>query len=369
MQYKESYDSEEKEPTSILPPGSLRPLPGDSSYEDLYSKGLQAEMQFHERKASQSEREITRNRILEKIGRQDFAGKEHFIQYIRFKYQKNCRPNTMDSAGTIISQFLTYLKKGTHLTELEYLSRCDIEGFFEQQQSRELKVRTLRTHMASVYAFVRFLVDEGIVGSELLFRKISIRPPESLRKDINSDDMERLLSVIEDRRDRAMVVLLLRTGMRISELLSIEMSDINLEEQTIRIYESMKTGVGRVVYFSNDAAAALYEWLLIRDYWKQRLFYGQRRQSIGYAAVRKRFVKYIERSGLTDKGYTLHCLRHTFATNLLNAGMPIEVLRDLLGHSNLAQTQHYAKLVDRVREAEFFKAMAIIEGEDTHESD
>jgi site-specific recombinase XerD len=144
------------------------------------------------------------------------------------------------------------------------------------------------------------------------------------------------------------------------------MSDISLEEQTIRNYESDKTGSGRVVYFSNDAAKALYDWLLVRDYWKDRLFYAQGRKSMKYGAARGVFVKYIRKSGLEDKAYTLHCLRHTFATNLLNARMPIEVLRDLLGHSNLEQTQHYAKLVDRIREEEFFKAMAIIEGEDNH---
>ena len=123
------------------------------------------------------------------------------------------------------------------------------------------------------------------------------------------------------------------------------------------------------MYFSNDAAAALYDWLLVRDYWKEPLFYGQGRQPLSYSGARKIFIKYIGRAGLVDKGYTLHCLRHTFATNLLNAGMPIEVLRDLLGHSNLQQTQHYAKLSDRSREAEFFRAMAVIEGEDKNELD
>jgi integrase/recombinase XerD len=244
------------------------------------------------------------------------------------------------------------------------LTRSDIEGFFERQQNQGLKSGSLATRLGCLYAFIRFLVDEGIVSSELLFRKIRIKAQSTLRKDINRDDVDILLSVIEGSRGRAMVILLLRTGMRIGELLNIKMSDINLEEQTIRIYESMKTGLGRVAYFSNDAAAALYDWLLVRDYRKERLFYGMGRQSLSYSAARKTFVKYIGEAGLVDKGYTLHCLRHTFATNLLNAGMPIEVLRDLLGHSNLVQTQHYAKLSDRTREAEFFRAMAIIEGED-----
>ena len=363
MQYQESDKSKSKDPTGVFPSKCLQPFQPGFSHDDFYKEDFQAALQLSEREPAPNQSEVARNRILEKIAGQDLPGQEHFIQHIGFKYQKNCKPNTIHNTYTIVNQFLVYLRD-IQRTSLGDLSRSDIEGFFQRQQDRGLKPSSLGTHLGYLYAFIRFLVEEGIVSSELLFRKISIKAQASLRKDINRDDVDVLLSVIEDPRDRAMVILLLRTGMRISELLNIKMSDINLEEQTIRIYESVKTRLGRVAYFSNDAASALYDWLLVRDYWKERLFYGMGRQSISYPAARKVFVKYIGKAGLEDKGYTLHCLRHTFATNLLNAGMPIEVLRDLLGHSNLNQTQHYAKLSDRTREAEFFRAMAIIEGED-----
>ena len=368
MQYQQFDRSKTQDPTVILPSERQHPFHPDFFHEDFYKEDFLAGLQLYERQPASNQREATRNRILGKISNQNLPGQEHFIEYIRFKYQKNCKPNTLCSTYTGVSQFLVYLRD-IHRTGLADLRRSDMEGFFEQQQNRGSKPGTIGTRLASVYAFIRFLVDEGIVSSELLFRKISIKPQSTLRKDINRDDVEMLLSVIEGPRDHAMVMLLLRTGLRISELLNIKMSDINLEEQTIRIYESMKTGSGLVVYFSNDAAAALYDWLLVRDYWKESLFYGRGQQSMSYCAARKVFVKYIGKAGLSGKGYTLHCLRHTFATNLLNAGMPIDVLRDLLGHSNLQQTQHYAKLSDRTREAEFFRAMAIIEGEDKNELD
>lgn len=76
----------------------------------------------------------------------------------------------------------------------------------------------------------------------------------------------------------------------------------------------------------------------------------------------KIFKTYVDKAGLSHKGITLHCLRHTYATNLLNARIPIEVLRDLLGHKNLEQTRRYANLTDVTREEEYFRAMAIIEG-------
>jgi integrase/recombinase XerD len=81
------------------------------------------------------------------------------------------------------------------------------------------------------------------------------------------------------------------------------------------------------------------------------------------------FKKYLHKAGLADKGYTVHCLRHTCATELLNAGMRIECLQQLLGHSKLEVTRIYARLTDKTREQEYFKAMAIIEAGGTDGSD
>jgi len=132
---------------------------------------------------------------------------------------------------------------------------------------------------------------------------------------------------------------------------------------------SDKTATGRVVYFSNDAAEALYNWLMERKFFKERLFYAQGRDTMSYVTARNIFIKCLEKAGLLNKGYTLHCLRHTYATSLLNARMPIECLRDLLGHKNLEQTRRYANLSDKTREEEFFRAMTIIEGGKADESD
>jgi site-specific recombinase XerD len=243
------------------------------------------------------------------------------------------------------------------------LHRSHIEGFVERQQDRGLNPSTINTQLACIYAFIRFLVNQGHASAELLVRKVAIIVPTPLPKDIPRDDEDLLLSVIDDTRDRAMILLLLRTGMRIGELLATRMSDINLQMQAITITESEKTGSGRVAYFSNDAAEALYDWLMIRDCSQDHLFYGRGRKPLSYAAARVMFLKYIDEAGLSHKGYTLHCLRHTLATSLLNARVSIEVVQVILGHTNLMQTQRYAKLYDKTSKEEFFRAMAIIEGE------
>ena len=170
--------------------------------------------------------------------------------------------------------------------------------------------------------------------------------------------------MINNTRDRALILLLLRTGMRIGELLTCTVDDIDIRQQKILIYESDKTSVGRVVYYSEDAQAALLAWLRIRDPFKEKLFYGQGRHSLCYEAARSMFNKYLHKAGLQYSGYTLHCLRHTFATDLLNVRMPLECLRVLLGHTNLEVTRRYARLSDKTREQEYFTAMErILKGE------
>jgi integrase/recombinase XerC/integrase/recombinase XerD len=163
-------------------------------------------------------------------------------------------------------------------------------------------------------------------------------------------------------------VLLLRTGMRIGELLNTRVQDINLPEQKIMIYEARKTGIGRVVYFSEDARRALERWLQKRDATQPFLFYSKRNPRLTYSATRNIFMKYVRKSGLPDQGYTLHRLRHSFASELLNAGMRLECLQPLLGHTRIEMTRRYARLTDKNREQEYFRAMAIIEreGSDGH---
>lgn len=360
MQYEKLFKSKRKDPPSTDPLYSHSFFAGDPLFEDPEAKFPPIKAKSAKEISLPTKRELYRNRIIEKITSRDIPGKKYFERYIRHKFRINCKPNTIRNDYNSINLLLTFIQS-TKKTELEQMSRSDLEAFIEQEQDRGLKPSTLRTRLASLYAFIRFLVENQIGDSELLERKIHIKQPVALPRSMDTDDVEKILAVIDNTRDRAMIMLLLRTGMRIGELLYTKMSDIDLEEQQIRIIESEKTGSGRVAYFSNDAAEALYHWLKQRDFWKERLFYGQGRESMTYPAARVIFKKCLDKAGLAHKAYTLHCLRHTYATGLLNARIPIDCLRDLLGHKNLEQTRRYANLSDKMREEEYFKAMAIIE--------
>ena len=298
--------------------------------------------------------------ILDRLSEMDIPGKEHLEEYLRYQYRRNFKFNTLRGNLTACELFLSFLRDGGK-ARLEQITRQDIEAFVEHELDRGLTIVTVKTRLTAVYAFLRFLHERGVVEAELLVRKIRLRLPDPLPKAINPDDVNRLLSVVDHVRDRAMILVLLRTGMRIGELLNTRVSDVNLGERKIAIWQAEKNLVGRVVCISDDAASALKVWLRKREPNKGLLFYGRSRFSLTYQGARAVFVRYLKKAGLNHKGYTLHCLRHTFASEVLNAGMRLEAVQVLLGHSNAEVTRRYARLTDKTREAEYFKAMEIIE--------
>jgi integrase/recombinase XerD len=300
------------------------------------------------------------DQAVKKLALMEFKGKEYVEEYVRCQHRSYCSPNTIRNSQVALESFMVYLE-GTGKKAFEEIERRDIEGFVEHEQDRGLKLSTVKTRLATVKAFLRFMRERGLIGEDVFPWKLKIKLPETLPRALDPEDVDRLLAASGSERDRAMIMLLLRTGMRIGELLNTRMVDMSMMEQKILIYEAQKNHLGRVVYFGDDAKAALEKWLGNRDNKQELLFYGPKGKVLSYAAARMIFVKYLERAGLSHKGYTLHCLRHTYATDLLNARMPLEILEKLMGHRSLEVTRRYARLKDKTKEEEYFKAMAIIE--------
>ena len=299
-------------------------------------------------------------KCLKQLRHKELLGEPYVKDYLSDQKRRNCRPNTIRSNFTTLMLFLSYLKERDR-TSLETITREDLSSFIEHEQDRGMQPNTVSTRLRLLYAFVRYLVDREVAHPDLLKRKLRVKVPEALPRAIAPEEVQQFLAVIETPRDRALVLVLLRTGMRIGELLATRMSEVNLREKQIIIMEAQKTRVGRVAYLSEDACKALTVWWKKRDPAKERLFYGQGRPRLSYTAVRVRFAKYLEAAGLAHKGYSLHGLRHTCATELLNAGMRLECLQQLLGHRSIEMTRRYARLTDNTRREEYFRAMAIIE--------
>jgi integrase/recombinase XerD len=298
--------------------------------------------------------------ILQKLSRMELPAKEHFECYMRHKWRLNHKPKTLSSSFTSVMLFLSFYGKSGK-RELGEMERIDLEAFIEHEQDRGIRISTVRTRLACIIAFLHFLMEQDVISEALLKRSIRLKLPDVLPRAMNPADVRKLLSVIDDTRDRALILLLLRTGMRIGEALGLRLNDLDIRDRKVHLFEGEKNSMGRVVYLSDDALFAIKLWLRRRDKKKAFVFYGQGNRGLCYSAGRSRFMKYLKKAGLDQKGYTVHCLRHTFASELLNAGMRLECLQQLLGHQDIEVTRRYARLTDRTREEEYFRAMAIIE--------
>jgi len=300
-----------------------------------------------------------------RLERSGLPGCEHAIEYLHEKYTHNMAPSTIKQAGGVVLSFLSFLQKNN--TDIWRLVRQDIAAYVENDQNSGLKIGAVKTKMRVIYTFIRFLVDQEILMPEILHKKLQIKLPELLPRAIPSEDIETLLAAINKVRDRAMILLLLRTGLRIGELLNVKVADVIMTERKILIYLGEKNYQGRVAYYSEDADSALQQWLEVRNHEKEYIFYSRSRAKISYGMAWTVMSNLLTKSGLSHKGYSLHSLRHTFATDMLNAGLRLEVLQQLLGHRSIEITRRYARMSDTTRETEYFKAMAIIEQGEKHE--
>jgi integrase/recombinase XerD len=170
---------------------------------------------------------------------------------------------TIKQASYVVLSFLHFLSKtGTNIYKI---TRQDICAFVEHEQDRGLKANSVISNLRNVYTFLNFLVEQQIQPQAILSKKIHLKLPDSLPRAIPPEHVTLLLSATSNTRNRTLILLLLRTGLRIGELLNVKVPDIILQERKILIYLAEKTDQGRVVYFSSDADTALQEWLKIRN--------------------------------------------------------------------------------------------------------
>jgi len=290
----------------------------------------------------------------------EFPAKEHFECYMHHKWRLNHKPRTLASSFTSVMLFLDFYGKSGK-REIEKIERVDLEGFIEHEQDRGLRISTVRTRLACIIAFLHFLMEQEVISGSVLKRSIKLKLPEVLPRAMNPADVRKLLSVIDDIRDRALFSSAFTDRDTDRRGLRTEVKRPGHQGQKGSSLRRREEQHGRVVYLSDDALFALKLWLRRRNENKEFVFYGQSHGHLCYSTGRGLFVNYLKKAGLDQKGYAVHCLRHTFASELLNAGMRLECLQQLLGHQDIEVTRRYARLTDRTREEEYFRAMAIIE--------
>ena len=306
------------------------------------------------------------NRAIDNLEASSLPGYEYTISHLCDKYRRNLTISTISQTGRVMVAFLSFFQELGH-SQIEEISRKDISEYVEHLHDRDLSMTSVKNYLRTVYAFLQYLVDNEILPFRILQKKIVIKLPEVLPRAIPAVDLQEILAVIKNVRDRALILLLLHTGMRIGELLKVKIANVILSERKILLPVGEKNFQGRVVYYNSDAELALKKWLKTRTLNSDYLFYGHAGGELSYVGAWMIMRKALRKSGHEHKGYTLHSLRHTFATNILNAGLRLEVLQQLLGHMSIDITLRYARMSNRTREDEYFQAMAIIEKGDVHE--
>jgi site-specific recombinase XerD len=210
------------------------------------------------------------DRILQKLSCLELPAKDHLERYMHHKWRLNHKPRTLASSYTSVVFFLDFYGKSGK-SAIERIERVDLEGFIEHEQDRGLRISTVRTRLACIIAFLHFLMEQDVITGSLLKRSIKLKLPEVLPRAMSPADVRKLLSVMDDIRDRALFLLLLRIG----EALGLRLNDLDIRDRKVHLFEGEKNSMGRVVYLSDDALFAIKLWLRRRDKSKEFVFYGQ----------------------------------------------------------------------------------------------
>jgi len=285
------------------------------------------------------------------------------LEYLIALARRNCVAATLAGAICASAAFL----KTDNGRSLLAITHRDIEQFIEHQQDRGLLASGINQKLSGLSAFYQYLCETRRLSQNPVRRRHYLQVPEPLPRALSQPECQRFLSVIELPRDRAIFLLLLRSGVRIGELVALTLTNLRLTHHELIIPRGNKNRRGRVVYFSRDARQALGQYLQRRpDSPSSFLFLNPSHQPLSTRTIQRLFKGYALTARLNPE-YTPHCLRHTFASELLNAGADLVTIQHLLGHDSISLTQHYARLSDQRKRQVYDQAMEQIEDAGTQE--
>ena len=237
----------------------------------------------------------------------------------------------------------------------------DIDCFIAAQCAKGFKPSTINRRLASVIAFYAFLsVEDNDLACPVFHRRHHLREPQRLPRPVPEEDLKQFFAAVTDPRDRAMFILMLRCGLRISEVANLQMADLYLEETFPRLVVHGKGSKERAVYLSPQAERALHSYLAERSAVKcEFVFLSYLQDGLSTTAIHKRLMRYRAQAGLV---LSAHRLRHSFANDLLNADVPITSIQKLMGHRWIESTQTYVMANDQQVCADYYAACVKIEG-------
>ena len=270
------------------------------------------------------------------------------------KYIKNellLAPNTIKAYESDFFQFIMFLyeryDKKITLDIINSLKVRDFRSWLSsfKDEKNNFSSKTQARHRASIRSFYKFSIDNKFIENTSLFNLRSIKIKNKLPRPLSSSDVIKLINLSAEKnnwvsiRDKTLFTLIYATGLRINELLQLDISDI---KGTTSLRIKGKGGKIREIPLIQLAAESIQEWLNIRTNYHHNdpLFIGVRGKRLHARQVQKTMEKIRNLLSL-PKTATPHSLRHSFATHLLEEGVDLRTLQELLGHSSLSTTQGY----------------------------
>lgn len=284
-----------------------------------------------------------------------------FIHYLIV--EKGLAKNTIISYERDLKSYVKYLRNVESIKDLNEVQRTQIVQFLKFLKEQEKSTKTMARHIASVRSFHQFLLREKAVDHD---PSVHIETPQlerSLPKVLNMQEVETLLDSPKTLdhyglRDKAMLELLYATGIRVSELIGLNMGDVHLTMGFVRCIG--KGSKERIIPIGRTATMVLEQYLqegrsrfVSKKYRDEALFlnhHGKRLSRQGFWKILKRLT---EEAGI-EKELTPHTLRHSFATHLLENGADLRAVQEMLGHADISTTQIYTH-VSKTRLKDVYK--------------
>ncbi len=269
-----------------------------------------------------------------------------FLSYL--KNEKGCSDHTLRAYEGDIKGFLDFMDRNPLMADMN-----DIRSYIFHLSTLQLQKSSISRILSSIRSFYRFLYREGYVKKNparlIAHPKVPKKLPAFLTVDdafalVESPDTGAKKDEFIEARDRAILEILYGSGLRVSELVGLNMEDMNLKEGVMRVKGKGKKE--RLVPIGRKAIEALKSYLshrIAKAKDSQALFINHSGKRLTARSVHRIVVKYARKTGINSR-IGPHTLRHTFATHLLQAGADLRVIQELLGHSSLSTTQRYTHI-------------------------
>jgi len=245
---------------------------------------------------------------------------------------------------------------------VEEVTPAKISAYIDSLLAKGLAAKTINCRLDSVRGFYIYMGhEEGVPLPNPVKKGYALRLARPLPRYLKDEEVLRLFEAIIGPRDRAIFMLMLRCGLRVEEVTHLTLQDLDLAQRRILVCRG-KGNKDRVIYISHDAYRALHDYLKSRSSSrvKEVFLVGKgmyQGTPISVRGIQKRIEYYARKTGLN---ISCHHLRHTMATQLLNADADLVTIQDLLGHTRIKTTQRYARVSNLKVQRDYYRAMEVI---------